>query len=258
MLTKSNLYLIKQLLLNKKARYENKLFVAEGTKIVLELLSSEYEVSQIYVTDKWLAKKNIYLKNNIKIEIISEKELSRISSVKTPEGIIAIVKIKERLIDNVSLNNNITLVLDNIQDPGNLGTIIRLCDWFGVKNIICSQNTVDCYNPKVINSSKGSIFRVNVLYTDISIYLQNCDNKNIEIFGMITNGDNIYKTKLHNKNAIYILGNESNGISENIKKYIKHKIGIPKYKTSQTESLNVAISTSIMFSEIRRYELQNI
>jgi TrmH family RNA methyltransferase len=140
--------------------------------------------------------------------------------------------------------------LDDIRDPGNLGTIIRLCDWFGVTDLICSENTVDCYNPKVIQATMGSLTRVNVSYLNLENYLL---NTSVPVFGTFMKGANLYKNNESTETGIVVLGNEANGISENIEKIITHKITIPKFgKIQQTESLNVAMATSIVLSEFKR------
>ena len=173
--------------------------------------------------------------------MVSNEELSRISNLTSPNNVLAIVSFSKKELDN---NTGITLVLDDVNDPGNLGTIIRMCDWFGVTDLICSKNTVDCYNPKVVQSAMGSLFRVNVKYLVLATYLIDVDTP---IYGAYMNGIDVKDQKLPNQ-AHLLMGNEANGISESIKKYITNKVTI-KNIGKNTESLNVAVATSILLHE---------
>ena len=225
----------------KKYRLLNQLFFAEGIKVVEELIMSDLQPYLIFCTEDYINKLSI---NDL--VIISEKELKSISEFSTPNKIFAIFKIPEFEITNV---HGISLVLDSINDPGNLGAIIRLCDWYGVHEIICSKDTVDCYNSKVVQSSMGSISRVSILYADIENYLKNEERP---IYGAMLEGENIYQKKLPEK-AVLILGNEANGISEKVQNLITSKITIPQFgELKKTESLNVATATAILLSEFHR------
>lgn len=240
MLSKNNIKLIKSLE-HKKFRLQHQLFVVEGVKSVHEFLKSDFQLERIYTIDA-------DFKSNFaeEIEIISEDELKKISFLKTPNHVLAIFKIPS--IQKV-ISNNLILALDSINDPGNLGTIIRLCDWFGVEQIICSTETVDCFNPKVVQSTMGSLTRVKLYYTDLIQYLS---TYNGEIVGTFIDGNNIYSTEL-SKKGIIIMGNEANGICAEIEKLITQKISIPHFGNYQeTESLNVATATAIILSEFRR------
>ncbi len=225
----------------KKFRTQYSTFVVEGLKIVNELLKSDYEVETIFATSSWL-------KNNSSKEAIhvTEKELSQLSSLKTPNEVLAVVKQKEtQLLD---LKSTITIALDHIQDPGNLGTIIRTADWFGVKNIICSEDCVDVYNPKVIQATMGSLFRVNVVYTDLKEFFD--EYKDLTVYGALLEGDNVYNVKLKSEGAVLLMGNESKGIAEELIPYVTNKIAIPKF--GNAESLNVGIATAIICFESKR------
>lgn len=240
MLSKNQIKFINSLK-KKKFRIQNKLFLAEGIKVVQELLKSNYKVHKIYCTPAYTA--NFFKEN---IEIISENELKSISSFTNPNQILAIFEIPE---DESPKTSGFTLVLDEINDPGNLGTIIRLADWFGVDQIICSPNTVDCFNSKVVQASMGSLARISVVYTELIPYLK---KENRPIFGALLAGENVYQAALP-KEAVLLVGNEANGISENIQTLITHKITIPQFgKIQQTESLNVATATAILLSEFKR------
>ena len=230
MITKNQIKFIKSLSL-KKNRIKEKLFIAEGEKIVSELLRSDFEIKNIYATKEWKV-------NTDNITQISNAELQRISNLKSPNKVLAVVQFKNH---KIIKHDGITLVLDEINDPGNLGTIIRMCDWFGVKQIICSKNTVDIFNPKVVQSTMGSAFRVQVHYTDLENYLSDIKTP---IYGAFIDGKNLKEVKLP-KSAHLVMGNEANGISSEINKLITDKVTIKNIGKS-AESLNVAVATSIL------------
>ncbi|MFC4267582.1 TrmH family RNA methyltransferase [Polaribacter marinivivus] len=237
-ISKNQLKLITSLS-KKKYRQKHKLFVAEGVKVVNELLNSSFELDQLFATEDFDTQHKNY-------QIISNEELRKISSLKTPNKVLGIFKIPaEKEISNKGL----ILVLDDINDPGNLGTIIRLCDWFGVTTLVCSNETVDCYNQKVVQSSMGSLTRLAIKYLNLKEYLSNTE---LPTFIADMDGENVYKKELP-KEAVLIMGNEANGVSDEIKSLIKHKISIPRFGNLQeTESLNVATATAILLSEFRR------
>ena len=230
MITKNQIKFIKSLSL-KKNRIKEQLFIAEGEKIVSELLKSDFEIKNIYATKEWKV-------SNDNITQISNAELQRISNLKSANKVLAVVHFKNH---KIIKNEGITLVLDEINDPGNLGTIIRMCDWFGVKQIICSKNTVDIFNPKVVQSAMGSAFRVQVNYTDLENYLSDITTP---IYGAFMYGKNLKEVKLP-KSAHLVMGNEANGISAQISKLITDKVAIKNIGKS-AESLNVAVATSIL------------
>ncbi|PKP14465.1 MAG: RNA methyltransferase [Bacteroidetes bacterium HGW-Bacteroidetes-3] len=224
----------------KKYRTAHHLFVAEGTKIVAEFLNSNFELEQLFCVD------NSIYKNLGEITDISEAELKKISALVTPNNVLALFKIPAT---TLSEKTGLIVALDEINDPGNLGAIIRLCDWFGVDQLVCSTNTVDCYNQKVVQSSMGSLARVSIIYTDLAAYLQ---NSNLPKFAAVMDGENVYKSKLP-ENAVLVMGNEANGISDSILKLITNTISIPRFGAlKQTESLNVATATAILLSEFKR------
>ena len=225
----------------KKYRQKHKLFIAEGVKVVNELLNSSFEIDSLFVVDDF----TIDISAD-KIIRISEKDLQKISNLKTSNKVLGLFKIP----DAIPLQKSgITIALDAINDPGNLGTIIRLCDWFGVSQLVCSKDTVDCYNQKVVQASMGSLTRVSIIYTDLETYLK---KNELPTFIADMDGENIYNSKLP-KEAILIMGNEANGVSDEIKALIKNKIAIPRFGENQeTESLNVATATAILLSEFKR------
>jgi len=242
MLSKSQIKLIKSLK-QKKYRIQHQLFVAEGVKTISELLNSTFELYQLYTTT------SVFDNLDVEVQKITEQELKSISFLTTPNQALAIFRIPEsKQIDT----NQLIVALDDVRDPGNLGTIIRLCDWYGVKDLVCSAATVDCYNPKVVQATMGSITRVNVSYVDLEIYLSKISNT---VYGAFMDGDNVYKISLENK-GVLVLGNEANGISATIEKLITDKISIPRFgQLQETESLNVANAAAILLSEFKRRDL---
>lgn len=240
----------------KKVRDELNLFVIEGAKIVPELLHSEISIKEVYATPLFISKHKNELQNCLTIEV-SEKELERISSLITPNEVLAVCEKKETKFNPSDLKNKLSIVLDEIKDPGNLGTIIRISDWFGIDTIVCSKETVDVYNPKVIQATMGSIARINVHYTDLVELMETNSSSNKQnIYGALLEGESIYNQTLA-KEGIIIIGNESKGISKELQSYITHPISIPSFShllpsNGGAESLNAAIATAVICSEFRR------
>lgn len=224
----------------KKCRKSTGLFVAEGKKVIDEFLHSSFKLDSLFSVDEDLfpAVKDV--------TIISEAELKKISFLKNPNNCLALFKVAE---ETEIATNQLVVALDDVRDPGNLGTIIRLCDWFGVKDLLCSETTVDCYNPKVVQATMGSLTRVNVVYDRLENHLSQTD---LPVFGAFMDGKNVYQSQLPDK-GILVMGNEANGISETISKLITDKIAIPRFgNLQQTESLNVAMATGILLNEFKR------
>ena len=237
-LSKNHIKLITSLS-QKKYRQKHKLFVVEGVKVVQEFLNSSYELEIVFSTDTDFSSTNKFIE-------VTDHELKKISSLKNPNKVLAIFKIPNQI---NPIMGGLILALDSINDPGNLGTIIRLCDWFGIEQLVCSNETVDCFNSKVVQASMGSLTRVAVSYLDLKKYLQNAS---VPIFVADMDGLDVYKTKLPDS-AVLVLGNEANGISDEIKQLVTTKITIPRYGAfQQTESLNVATASAILLSEFRR------
>lgn len=236
MVTKNQINLIRQIK-RKRNRKEKKLFMVEGKKSIDEFLKSDYELYEIYSINP----KEIHLDNVIEISI---NELNKLSSLKKPNKHIAIFHQKKQILKKT----NFYILFDRINDPGNLGTIIRTCNWFGIDQIICSIDSVDCYNNKVVQSSMGSLSHVNVIYTDLIQFIKKSNKK---IFGTSINSKSISDFSFQNFDGILVFGSESNGISENIKNEISNYISIPKInQNSSPESLNLSISVSIFLSKI--------
>jgi len=240
MVSKNQIKLISSLHL-KKNRIANQLFIAEGVKVIQELLKSNFILEHLYCTEPLFDEVPLLLKS-----LISESELKKMSALSTPNNCLAVFKIPASM---PILDKGLILALDDIRDPGNLGTILRLCDWFGISQVVCSEQTVDLYNPKVVQATMGSISRVNVSYVNLKSFLQ---NSSLPIFGTFMDGSNIYMKSLP-KEAVVIMGNEANGISPEVENTIKNRLTIPRFGDLQlTESLNVASATAIILSEFRR------
>ncbi len=239
-LSKNNIKLITSLQ-QKKYRQKHQLFVAEGVKVVNELLAASLEVEHIFSVDA-----SFESSKKCEITIISENELKKVSTLKSPNKVLGLFKVpKEKEINQ----DKFMVALDGVNDPGNLGTIIRLCDWFGVTELVCSKNTVDCYNQKVVQSTMGSLTRVNISYVDLQDFLS---NSKLPVFTADMDGENVYTSSFPEK-AVLVMGNEANGISPEIAQTVKHALTIPRFgDLQQTESLNVATATAILLSEFKR------
>lgn len=239
MLIKSKLKYI-QSLGQKKSRDEEGVFIAEGPKLVKELLeATNAEVKEVYALKDWLDE-NKKLLTNIETNEVTESELERISQLSTPNKVVAIVKKIERT-ESVFTKSKIVLVLDAIQDPGNLGTIIRTADWFNIDQIVCSKDCADVYNPKVVQATMGSISRVNLLYTDLKEWLSK--QKDVRIYATVLDGQDINAMKKINE-GIILIGNEAKGLSDELLKLANVRITIPK--KGKAESLNAAVAAGIV------------
>ena len=247
MLSKNQIKLIRSLELKKNRKREN-LFVAEGPKVVGDLLKAGFLPHSIFST-----------KPHDNAQLITDDELRRISFLQHPQEVLALFEIPSgnhtshlsSLTSHLSsLTSHLSLALDGIQDPGNLGTIIRIADWFGISTIFCSQDTADCYNPKVVQATMGSIAHVNIVYGDLVKLLS---ETTLPVYGTLLDGENIYQQEL-TKEGIIVMGNEGNGISQEVRPLITHRLLIPNFSTQgeTAESLNVAIATAITCSEFRR------
>lgn len=239
MVVKSQIKFIKSLQ-QKKYRILNGLFVVEGVKMVNELLQTKLKLHSLYTTNP-----ELFTSKAFEYEKISEAELLKISSLKSPNKVLAIFSIP----DTAPLHfNDWILVLDGVKDPGNLGTIIRLCDWFGIPQLVCSNNTVDCYNPKVLQATMGSIARVNIIYMEVEALVKRRD---IPVVGAFMEGDSVYHYNWPSKGML-IMGNEAHGISKELEAMLDNKVSIPQFGKATTESLNVATATAILLNELRR------
>lgn len=223
----------------KKYREKHGFFVAEGPKVISELLDEGLNLKWMYTSDSSLISGDNHF-------AISDSDLKKVSFLKTPNTSLAVFEIpKVEALPNAGL----IVAVDALRDPGNLGTIIRLCDWFGVKHLVCSSDTVDCYNPKVVQASMGSLGRVQIHYVSLVDFLSDAD---LPVYGGFMDGVRVYDAQLP-EHGILVVGNEANGISETVEATVSHRISIPRFGPLQrTESLNVATATAILLSEFRR------
>ena len=240
MITRAEILDIKALA-TKQGREEQGAFIAEGEKLVGEIRNSSLRIRRILQT------KPIFAEG----ELISEKEMERISQLKTANSVLAVVEVPKHKLALADPTKNLVLCLDRIQNPGNLGTIIRLADWFGISDIVCSEDTADCFNPKVVQATMGAILRVRVHYTNLAEWLNS--HKGATIYGTFLEGENIYSAQL-DKSGVIVMGNEGQGISAEVAECVSHKLLIPPYPADRcgSESLNVAVATAVICSEFRR------
>ncbi|MBO7229859.1 MAG: RNA methyltransferase [Bacteroidaceae bacterium] len=249
MISKSLLKQIKSLE-QRKFRKESALFVAEGGKTVQDLIDTGIEVKNIIATDEWL--KTHKLNTTAEITVVNDDDMKKASFLRTPQGVLAIFKQPSHEIDYTLPERELCLALDNVQDPGNMGTIIRIADWFGIENIYCSNGSVDIYNPKTVQATMGAIGRVKIHYTNLPELIERLKEKT-PVYGTFLDGEDIYSSKL-NERGIIVMGNEGNGISDECGRLIKERLLIPNYpkERSTSESLNVSVATAIVCSEFRR------
>ena len=246
MISKNLIKLVKGLELKKIRRREN-LFVAEGPKVVHDLMEL-MTPSRLIATEKWYEQQHIATD-----VIVTEDELRKVSFLQHPQEVMALFPLPETSdIQPEDLSGKLSLALDDVQDPGNLGTIIRLADWFGIEHIVCNLATADAYSPKVVQATMGSIARVKIHYTDLPSLLQEID-EDVPVYGTFLDGKNMYQQEL-SSHGIIIMGNEGNGISDEVGKYVNKRLFIPSYPAGRqtAESLNVAIATAITCAEFRR------
>ena len=246
MISKNLIKLIKSLE-QKKYRKREKLFVAEGPKVVGDLMAL-MDPQRIIATSEWYKEKKIS-----EDVVVTEDEIRKVSFLQHPQDVLALFGLPEmEELPVEQLRDHLTLALDDVQDPGNLGTIIRLADWFGIEHILCNPGTADAYSPKVVQATMGSIARVKLHYTNLAEYLKQLQDA-VPVYGTFLDGNNLYAEKL-SPSGIIIMGNEGNGISEQVERYVTKRLLIPSYPAERptAESLNVAIATAITCAEFRR------
>jgi TrmH family RNA methyltransferase len=248
MLSKNRIKYINSLKI-KKYRQQHEAFMVEGAKSVLELLESDFKTEVVLATQEFQQKySSILTRHNTLTETVTIQELEGLGSFQTNDSCLAVAKTKQN--EFLSLNESeYMLILDDVRDPGNLGTIIRVADWYGINKIVCSNDTTDIYNPKVIAASKGSFTRVNIFYTDLVSYLEENTAKKT-VIGAFLGGESLYDFQFSQSGGYVIMGNESNGIGAQVEKLITHKVTIPRIGAA--ESLNVGIATAIMLDNMRR------
>ena len=242
-MTKAEIQFVRSLA-DKRVRDAEQLFVAEGDKLIGEILSSGLRVRNIYALEGHFTGR---------AECVSAKEMERISQLKTASTSLAVVEQPRHKTLAKAPADRLTLALDGVQNPGNLGTIIRLADWFGVEDIFCSEDTADCFNPKVVQATMGAILRVRVHYLKLADFLRRTADSGVAVYGTMLDGDDIYDAKLQT-NGVIVMGNEGKGVSDECAKSFTHKLLIPAYPPERqgSESLNVAMATGIVCAEFRR------
>ena len=233
----------------RKYRLQEKAFVAEGPKLVGELLPYSTPL-YIAATKDWLDANRHLLRAVKEVDEVSQTELERASLLRTPQSVLAVMPIPERRLDISSLQKKLVIALDSVQDPGNLGTILRIADWFGIHEVLCSEGTADVYNPKCVQSCMGALARVKVFYCNLPEVLGQVE---MPVFGTFLDGTDIYKEEL-SQQGIIVMGNEGNGISQPVAKLVNRRLYVPNYPKGAltTESLNVAVATGIVCAEFRR------
>ncbi len=244
MITKAEIQLIRSLD-DKHARTGSGLFVAEGAKLISELRTSHFRVRRIFALE------GVF--DEAGATVVSPKEMARISHLKSPNNSLALVELPRWQLDASTLGHRLTLALDEVQNPGNLGTIIRLADWFGIGEILCSATTADCFNPKVVQATMGAILRVKVHYVDLAAELDRARRAGVEICGTFLEGENLYESRF-DPAGIVVMGNEGRGVTPAVAAAVTRKLFIPPYPAgrSGSESLNVAMATGIVCAEFRR------
>lgn len=250
MISKNKIKFIRSLE-QKKFRKENGVFLAEGNKLVSDL-SNFFKCRILVATQQWMdTNRDIIADEKIYVE---KDELSRASLLKTPQDVLAVFEIPSYTLSMDCPKNELCLALDDVQDPGNLGTIIRIADWFGIKNIYCSHGTADAFSPKTVQATMGALARVKLHYCNIKELISSLND--VPVFGTFLDGDNIYNNTL-SSNGLIVMGNEGNGISKEVSELINRRILIPNYPQGNetTDSLNVAVATAIVCSEFRRRQL---
>ncbi len=243
-MTKAEIRLVRALA-DKRGREEHGLFVAEGAKLVAELRASHLRVQRIFAREGLFA--------GPEVETVTPQEMERLSLLKTPSDALALVEIPRRRLDPAALAGRLTLALDDVQNPGNMGTIIRLADWFGITDIVCSESTADCFNPKVVQATMGAILRVRVHYTDLARLLAEAPALGLPVYGTFLEGDDLYDAPL-TAAGIVVMGNEGRGVTPAVARTVTRKLFIPPYPADRrgSESLNVAMAAGIVCAEFRR------
>ena len=243
-MTRSEIQLVRSLS-DKRGRSEHGLFVAEGAKLIGELRRSDLRIRRIFATEG--------LFEGTEVECVTEKEMERLSLLKTPSNSLALVEIPRYRLDAAHVGQRLTLALDDVQNPGNLGTIIRLADWFGIGEILCSPATADCFNPKVVQATMGAILRVRVHYVELAPLLAQAAARGVPVYGTFLEGENLYDTQL-GRGGIIVMGNEGRGVRPDVAQAVTRKLFIPPFPADRraSESLNVAMATGIVCAEFRR------
>jgi len=237
----------------KKIRDQHQVFIAEGEKLIEDLLKSEIKVETIICTKDWLTSNTALIPDGAEIVTGTLDEIKKVSGLKSPPPVLGLFQQKQNTLNTSLLAAELSLFLDDIQDPGNLGTIIRLADWFGIKSVICTTGCADVYNSKTVQSTMGAISRVNVYYTESEAFFNDYAKVKLPVYGTFLDGNNLYEQGI-TENGLIIMGNEGKGISSEVEKHVTHKLLIPSFPGGipSSESLNVSVATAIVCAEFRR------
>ncbi len=241
---------------SKKGREDHCQFIAEGHKLVTDLIESSFRITGIYADSSWIAGNlRTVQKKNIPVTETISHEMKQISALSTPSPVLAVIEIPLPVEDGPRLpEDDLTLILDDIRDPGNLGTILRVADWFGIENVVCSSTCVDLYNPKVVQATMGSIGRVNVLYTDLAKFFHKIEGK-LPVYGTYLDGENLFDQQNLSGKGVILIGNESRGISSSLNQFVSRRLFIPSFgrtDSGKAESLNASVATAIICAEFRK------
>ncbi|WP_367113615.1 RNA methyltransferase [Sporocytophaga sp.] len=225
------------------------MFLVEGAINVKELLGSDFKIVHLFITSQFFEENEALIKSSsVTFEYTDEKELTEVGTLESNNAALAVVRMKEEQALKVN-KGEFVLILDEVRDPGNLGTLIRIADWYGISKIICSEQCAEHYNPKVISATKGSFIRVNMHYCDLKIYLKELNLAGVKVFGAFLNGENIHKVSFPDTGAI-LLGNEASGINMDLESFVTDKITIPRF--GGAESLNVAVASAVILDNVKR------
>ncbi len=237
----------------KKSRHLQQAFIAEGKKIVSEIINSSWIIKNIYATTEWIEENRSILRNKqLPVTEVDDSDLEKISTQTNPQQVLAVCEIPSVKLNTSLIVNNLSLYLDAVRDPGNLGTIIRAAEWFGIQQVLCSPDTAELFNPKTIQSTMGSFLRVKIVYISLQEIMEELNTQKVTIYGAGIDGEDVFKLKKFHS-GLLVIGNEANGISEQTKQQITQMITIPASPASQAESLNAAMAATIIMAEFYKH-----
>ncbi len=249
MLSKNKIQFIRQLH-QKKYRQQHRMFIVEGTRMMEELASSTWQIVEVIATKEWLSQNRKLMPEDIPLHEATEKDLGRLTTFTTAPGVLAVVRMPAEAAPGADIRADYVLMLDGISDPGNLGTILRTADWFGFKNVVCSMDTVELFNPKVVQATMGSLFRINVFYVEVVEFLQQLPD-DIPVIGAMLAGESLPKMNFDDK-GVFVIGSESHGIRPEVESFLTRRLYIPAWHPNGPESLNASIAVALICYELRR------
>jgi TrmH family RNA methyltransferase len=249
MLSKNKIQFIRQLH-QKKYRQQHRMFIVEGTRMMEELAGSTWQISEVIATTEWLADNRKLVPEYVPLQTGSDKDLGRLTTFTTAPGVLAVVRMPNDAAAGADILADYVLMLDGISDPGNLGTILRTADWFGLRNVVCSSDCVELFNPKVVQATMGSLFRMNVFYVDVVEFLQQLPD-DVPVVGAMLSGESLPEMEFGGK-GVFVIGSESHGIRPEIENFITRRLHIPAWRPGGPESLNASIAAALICYELRR------